>query len=102
MIPLSAGTLARAERLFSGDALAQVVRVLEDEVAERLPLLGHVATPETMERLRYAVLKLSEGELGKFEEAVRVVKEDWRDTLVAAGFGHRVEEHTHWWPEGRG
>ena len=100
MIPLSAGTRARAELLFSGAVLAEVVRVLEEEVAERLPLLGPVATPESLERVRYAVLKLSAGELGKLEEAVMVAQVDWRDTLVAAGFGDRVEAHLGWWPGG--
>ena len=38
------------------------------------------------ERIRFAVLKLSEGDLKKSQTATEGAKVDWRDTLVVAGF----------------
>lgn len=54
-----------------------------------------------LERIRCAVLKLSEGSIEKMREAIRVANEDWRDVLVVAGFGHRVLAHLEWLDEGR-
>lgn len=50
------------------------------------------------ERKIVAALKLSEGDLTKLRRAVEVAKEDWRDLLVAAGFGHDTRAHEQWLP----
>jgi hypothetical protein len=50
-------------------------------------------------RLHCAVLKLSDGELGKLQRAIDLAKIDLRDVLMAAGFGERVSAHESWWPE---
>jgi hypothetical protein len=48
------------------------------------------------ERMHFAVLKLSEGDLKKLREAIELAKFDWRDALMAAGFGHDVHQHERW------
>ncbi|NIT51444.1 MAG: hypothetical protein GWO41_01485, partial [candidate division Zixibacteria bacterium] len=66
--------------------------------ADDLPLWNNV-TPEGLERIRYAVLKLSGGDLAVLATAVQEANIDWRDVLVMAGFGHDPEIHLTWWPE---
>ncbi len=38
------------------------------------------------------------GQLDKLEEAIKLAQIDWRDLLMAAGFGHDVEAHLKWLP----
>ena len=54
-----------------------------------------------MDRFRFAALKLSEGKLSTLVAAVDLAKRDWRDLLMAAGFGEDVTEHERWLPAGR-
>ncbi|MDH3282227.1 MAG: hypothetical protein OEQ18_14015, partial [Gammaproteobacteria bacterium] len=51
-----------------------------------------------MERLRFAVLKLSEGEIDRLVQAIELAQVDWRDLLMAAGFGQDIEAHNQWNP----
>ncbi|HEY3328696.1 MAG TPA: hypothetical protein VGK19_01635 [Capsulimonadaceae bacterium] len=98
MIPLSPDTAERVNKLFPDLEDARVVaELLERECADNLPL-WHGTTPEHFERIRYAVLKLSEGDLEKLNKAIAIAKIDWRDSLVAAGFGHQVESYRWWVP----
>jgi hypothetical protein len=60
---------------------------------ESLPL---VRDPNEIERIQLAALKVSEGDAGKFLEAAALARMDWRDLLMAAGFGYDVEEHLRW------
>jgi hypothetical protein len=96
-VPLSENTLRRVEVLFRGKAREAAINMLVDECGANLPFCQDT-TPHRAERLRYAALKLSEGRLDKLREAVELAKLDWRDLLMAAGFGH-VHEHEHWMPE---
>jgi len=49
-----------------------------------------------VERIQLAVLKLSNGDADKFLAAVKLAQIDWRDVLVAAGFGEDLEAHSNW------
>ena len=49
-----------------------------------------------LERVRFAVLKLSNGDLDALLGAIQGAQTDWRDTFMAAGFGHDVTEHDRW------
>jgi hypothetical protein len=42
------------------------------------------------------VLKLSKGEVDKFLAAAELAQLDWRDVLVASGFGSDVKAHRKW------
>jgi len=62
---------------------------------------GEKSTAQSLERIRYAVLKLSHGDLAELRKAVESAQIDWRDVLVAAGFGNDVRAHGAWFPGGQ-
>lgn len=49
-----------------------------------------------LERVRFAALKLSKGDLRELKKAVKLAQTDWRDLLMAAGFGNDVNAHKKW------
>ena len=96
-VELSEGTMQRIERLFSVDERAAVVDILVHQCGNNLPF-GEEGTPTSLERIRFAVLKLSEGDLTKLLSAVHHAQIDWRDVLVWAEFGRDTRAHLGWWP----
>ena len=97
MLALTEDTLARIRVLFPPEQQQYVASILEEECGNNLPFREN-ATPETAERIRFAVLKLSEGKLEKFIKSVVIAKRDWRDALVWSGFGNNLEAHKQWFP----
>lgn len=72
-------TSSRSPRAASAPA---ATRILEDAS------IGIGDQPEhrqLQDRVHLGILKVSEGNLGKFREAARLAETDWRDLLVAAG-----------------
>lgn len=57
------------------------------------------STPESLERIRFATLKLSKGSIRQLRESVDLAKMDWRDALVAAGFAESLTAHIEWVPK---
>ena len=51
-----------------------------------------------MDRIRLAAIKLSNGVYAKLVEAVSLANTDWRDLLMAAGFGYDIDAHNKWVP----
>jgi hypothetical protein len=51
-----------------------------------------------MERIRFSVLKLSNGDMKKLVDAIELAKVDWRDLFMAAGFGEDPQAHKKWQP----
>lgn len=98
-IPLSPETERRLIIVFRAEQRVEARRMLMEECGNNLPFLEKLDA-QGLERYRYAALKLSEGDLEKLRRAVQVAKEDWRDLLVAAGFGHDVRAHERWLPPG--
>jgi len=49
-----------------------------------------------MERVRFAALKLSEGNTDKLLRAAQLAQRDWRELLVPAGFANDAEAHKSW------
>jgi hypothetical protein len=49
-----------------------------------------------MERIRFAAIRLSKGNMLELLKAIDVARMDWRDVLVAAGFGLQVGAHETW------
>lgn len=96
-VPLSQETRRRLEALFAASDREAADRLLANECADNLPLW--VATDaQGLERIRFAVLRLSGGSLAELERAVRMAQVDWRDVLVAAGFAHDPRAHETWSP----
>jgi hypothetical protein len=93
-IPLTMRVQAVIEKLFAETGDRETVRaILLEECGESLPLAGN---PDQIERIQLAVLKVSRGEAGKFLETAALAQMDWRDVLMAAGFGSDVEVHIGW------
>lgn len=72
--------------------------MLIEDCGDTLPLCSH-GTPEDFERIRFAAIKVSEGNLRKLREGIALAAIDWRDLLVNAGFGFRVDEHERWFDD---
>ncbi len=83
--------------LFAPGDRETVRRRLREECGSALPGLSELDA-ERLDRFRFAVLKLSEGSLEKLDRAIALAQADWRDLLMAAGFGEDVEAHRAWDP----
>lgn len=66
---------------FSGTAAAAISAALE---AASLPLLDAPDRSEERARVQLAILRLARGSRERFDEALRLAEQDWRDVLVAA------------------
>ena len=97
-IPLSPGTRQRLEVLFPPAEWAGAARLLVEECGDNLPF-QEKATELSLERIRFAALKLSGGDLPRLRQAIQLAKTDWRDLLVAAEFGNDVRAHETWFPK---
>jgi hypothetical protein len=97
---LTAATLRRVDLLFAPGDRPEAARLLATQCGNNLPFLEQ-ATPSELDRFRYAALRLSGGDLNRLREAIRLAKSDWRDLLMAAGFGEDVNAHRRWLPRSR-
>jgi hypothetical protein len=57
------------------------------------------ATPENMERIRFAILKLTKQSRLNLAVGIYQAQTDWRDLLMSAGFGHDANQHMAWYQE---
>ncbi len=97
MIEVSSETRKCIRRLFPQKHWSLVDERLHSECGGNLPFVeSHYA--ELAQRVRLAVLKLSGGDLDRFERELREAAIDWRDTLMAAGFGDDIKAHRSWKP----
>ena len=99
--PLSPATAQRLEILFAPESQAEATRLLEDECGNNLPMCEDHSS-EQLERLRFAALRCSRGDLELLRQAIEEGKTDWRDLLMSAGFGHDVNAHAEWVPRADG
>lgn len=97
MIPLSKPTKARLDALFREEDRATAAKLLIDECGDALPCTSN-KTADFWDRIRFAVIKLSAGDMTKLKEQIECAKRDWRDTLVAAGFADDPQAHRSWFP----
>lgn len=100
-IALTPNTWRLVECVFTPEHRSAAVSLLEARCGSGLPLMRE-ATPQTLERLRFAVLKLSQGSLDELARAIDVANTDWRDVLVAAGFANNLLAHQAWFNERTG
>ncbi len=96
MAELTSDTGRLIERLFRPEERAAVRDLLEHECGDNLPLTGPSRGPAAHDRIRFAALKVSGGDLEKLRDTVRHATVDWRDVLVWAGFGHSLTAHQQW------
>jgi hypothetical protein len=92
MVKLTALTKRHVAALFAPAEVAEAEQLLACECAENLPLVAD-PSPEGLERLRFAAIRLSDGALPRLREAIALAKTDWRDLLVAADFADDGQAH---------
>ena len=95
MTELTARTKDVVAKIFEASMAPVVEELLAEECGSNLPLYKP-ATPEGLERVRFAVLRISGGKEEKLLEAIALAKRDWRDVLVWAGFANRLDAHIEW------
>ena len=95
MSELTEATWERLRKLFPPEQHQEVAALLLNECSNNLPFCRNSDAYE-LERIHFAVLKLSEGNLKELQQAVALAQVDWRDVLMAAGFGHSVTAHQTW------
>lgn len=87
MIKLIDKTFQIINKLFSEADRQEAIKLLEYECADNLPLLSQKTILDGNERIRFAVIKLADGDLDKLHYEVGVAKQDWRDVLIFSDFG---------------
>lgn len=96
-LPLTQETQQRLAALFALSDRGAATDILTAECGDNLGC-GDPAGSVLIERIRFAALKLSGGDLELLHRAVDLAKLDWRDLLMAAGFGYDFNAHRAWWP----
>ena len=91
-------TLRRIDILFAPENRQAVKTLLYEQCGNNLPGVSQTNTSE-IERLRVAALKYSDGHLERLEKAVKLAQRDYRDLLMASGFGHDIHAHQTWEPK---
>jgi len=94
MTPLTPLTQTLIEILLPGQTEA-ASRLLKDQCGQNLPFCEK-GTPESLQRLHFAALKISAGKMEKLQEAVLLAKKDWRDLLMWAEFANDLNAHQKW------
>ena len=92
---LSPRTKELIEILFRPQDVAEASQWLVDECGNNLPLCVKL-DEYGMERIRFAALRLSQGNIRRLLRAIDEARMDWRDLLVAAEFGYYVHAHEAW------
>ena len=92
---LSPRTRQLVEKIFGPKRVDEAVQWLEDECGDNLPSCEKHDEYQ-MERIRFAVLKLSKGDIRKLLAAIDEARMDWRDLFMAADFGYDVNAHELW------
>lgn len=92
---LSEKTWEIVQCLFPPELQPHARDILSEECGNNLPFC-EAEDEHKLERVRFAALKLSEGNLNQLRSAVEHAKVDGRDVLMWAGFGHSVTAHKEW------
>ena len=88
-------TMQLVEIVFSQKDVPEASQWLEEECGNNLPSCNQ-QDEHGMERIRFAAIKLSKGNLLKLLNAIDEARMDWRDLLRAADFGYDLNAHQYW------
>lgn len=69
--------------------------LLINECGNNLPF-EEECDSEELERIHFAAIKASNGDIEQLKSVVNTARLDWRDLLVRAGFATNTEAHTIW------
>ncbi len=101
MSELSRRTDQLARRLFPSEIVGRVRARLQSECGtEALGCNG--STPEQMERIHFAVIRLGAADVDALNRAIQLAKTDWRDLLMEADFGESLTAHDEWYSRAMG
>jgi hypothetical protein len=89
-------TKRRLELLFRPADQAQAIRWLETRCSRDIPGFPN-PDEQQLERLHFAALRLSDGDLAALKRSVELAHVDFRDLLTGAGFGS-LHTHETWLP----
>jgi hypothetical protein len=99
MTPLTPAVVQKIEALFPPEGREAAGRMIAERCGADLPLSAHMGPDASgFDRIRFAVLKLSRGDLERLRREIEGAHCDWRDTLMAAGFGEDIHAHLQWNP----
>ena len=90
---LSAQLIEQVKRDFPTEHQSDVINWLENECGRNLPLCKD-ADEQHLNRIRTAILRLSNGDVEKFLYWLEVAKLDWRDVLSEQAFDDRLKKAT--------
>ena len=83
------------QKMFPAKQHEEVGQFLVSECGTNLPWFDK-SDEISLERVRFAVLKVSKGNLDILLWEIQGAQKDWRNTLMGAGFAHDVTEHILW------
>ena len=96
MVELSESVVDAIHKTFVSVDWDPVSDLLRRELGDNLPFMHDIQQPERFDRGRMAALKICEGDMSKLQTAIALGKADWRDLLMAAGFG-QLNAHLDWY-----
>jgi len=92
---LSPRTKKLVEKMFDEKDQTEASHWLETECGNNLSGC-EASNAKQMERIRFAALKLSQGDLKKLLQAIDLARTDWRDLFMATDFGFDATAHENW------
>jgi len=101
------GTLAPMKVNLSKRTIFLIDNIFDDELSECAQnLLSQECTKailscdswdeSQLERIWFAAIKISGGDLDKLMDAIVLSQVDWRDLLISAGFADNLDSHNKW------
>jgi hypothetical protein len=97
-IALSERTRTLIATLFSHTDGVVVSDLLYRAVSGNIPFCSN-SSPEDMERIRFAIIKMTKQSPLNLAVGIYMAQSDWRDLLMWAGFGNNSAEHMTWFYE---
>jgi hypothetical protein len=95
MKKLSPATCQLILQAFSPQDQAEVAQILAKECADNLPLMER-RDEYGLEPVRFAVVKLSRGNIANLRWWASLARVNWNDLLAAAGFSGSPTAHQEW------
>lgn len=94
-VPLQEKTEYLLRVAFGPKEIDEARRLLETGCGHNIPGWEMAGLP----RIRIAAIKLSRGSISRLAQGIVLAQTDFRDALVAAGFGNDTHAHESWRPD---
>jgi len=98
MLELSSRQELLLKRTFQKDNFLAAKSALEVKAGKTIPFCGN-SSSEQLDRIRFAIIKLSGGCTEALDNAIELAHTDWRKLLISADFGVNPIEHDNWFKE---